>query len=165
MKRWVWVLLIVSGLGLITIVGFYQIQIDALQEPGNLETIFATQAKQILIYRSSRDNIPPAPADLQISIEAGDKFFGTECAQCHGFDGRTATDAGRWMYPRAADLTSPQVQQYSDQELFWIIKYGIRLSGMPAFGKVESDEHIWNLTHYTRTLRGTAPVANEKTTK
>ena len=58
MKRWVWVLLIVSGLGLMIIVGFYQIQIDALQEPGNFETIFATQAKQILIYRSSRDNIP-----------------------------------------------------------------------------------------------------------
>jgi mono/diheme cytochrome c family protein len=30
------------------------------------------------------------------------------------------------------------------------------LSGMPAFGRVESDEHIWNLVHYLRTLRGNA---------
>jgi hypothetical protein len=30
---------------------------------------------------------------------------------------------------------------------------------------VESDEQIWKLIHYTRTLRGTAPVAYEKTTK
>jgi mono/diheme cytochrome c family protein len=57
------------------------------------------------------------------------------------------------MYPRASDLTSPEVQQYSDRELFWIVKNGIRLSGMPAFGRVESDEHIWNLEHYLRTLR------------
>jgi mono/diheme cytochrome c family protein len=57
------------------------------------------------------------------------------------------------MYPRASDLTSPEVQQYSDRELFWIVKNGIRLSGMPAFGKVESDDHIWNLVHYLRTLR------------
>jgi mono/diheme cytochrome c family protein len=58
------------------------------------------------------------------------------------------------MYPRASDLTSLGVQQYSDRELFWIIKNGIRLSGMPGFGKVESDEHIWDLVNYIRTLRG-----------
>jgi len=57
------------------------------------------------------------------------------------------------MYPRAADLTSHEVQRYSDRELFWILKNGIRLSGMPAFGKEETDEHIWNLVHYVRTLR------------
>jgi len=56
------------------------------------------------------------------------------------------------MYPRAAQLASHEVQQYSDRELFWIVKNGIRLSGMPAFAKVESDEHIWNLVHYVRTL-------------
>lgn len=72
---------------------------------------------------------------------------------CHGLSGRTQTDAGRWMYPRAADLGSAHVQQYSDRELFWIIKNGIRLSGMPAFGKVETDERIWDLVHYTRTFR------------
>lgn len=54
---------------------------------------------------------------------------------CHGPDGHTPTDSGRWMYPRASDLTSFPVQRYSDRELFWIVKNGIRLSGMPAFGK------------------------------
>lgn len=77
-------------------------------------------------------------------------------AACHGMDGRRATDAGRWMYPRAADLTSKGVQSYSDRELFWIIKNGMRWSGMPAFAKVESDEHIWDLVLYLRTLPETA---------
>ena len=67
-------------------------------------------------------------------------------------NGRVPTDAGRWMYPRAADLTSLEVQSYTDRELFWIVRNGIRLSGMPAFGKVESDEHIWTLVHYVRSL-------------
>jgi hypothetical protein len=56
------------------------------------------------------------------------------------------------MYPRAADLTTGDAQSYTDQELFWIIKNGIRLSGMPAFGKVEPDEHIWDLVLYIRVL-------------
>jgi mono/diheme cytochrome c family protein len=159
MKRRILIVLIVIALGTLAVfIGFYQVNIDALQEPGRLETFLATRAKQVLVHRSSsRDNLSPAPTDLRESIEEGDKLFGTECAQCHGLDGRTPTDAGRWMYPRATDLTPPEVQQYSERELFWIVKNGIRLSGMPAFGRVESDEHIWNLSHYVRTLRGSAP--------
>ena len=87
-------------------------------------------------------------------LTGSDKLYGTDCAMCHGSDGHTLTDNGRWMYPRASDLTSRAVRRYSDRELFWIVKNGIRLSGTPAFGKVESDEHIWNLVHYVRTLKG-----------
>jgi mono/diheme cytochrome c family protein len=139
------------------IVGLTQVRIDAIREPGYVETVFATQAKHLLIRWSSREGIPPAPANLQASIEEGDKLYATDCTMCHGSDGHTPTDNGRWMYPRASDLTSRDVQQYSDRELFWIVKNGIRLTGMPAFGKVESDDHIWNLVHYVRTLRADGP--------
>jgi len=153
-------LVLVMAIG---IVGMAQIQLSALQEPGHFETILATWAKHILVRRSSRERIPPAPPNLQASIEEGDRLFGTECGACHGLDGHKPTDAGRWMYPRAADLTSAEVQQYSDRELFWIVKNGIRLSGMPAFAKVESDEHIWNLVHFIRTLpQSTAPKSTQE---
>ena len=154
MKRWILGVLIALALAALMIVGFTQIRLDALQEPGHLETLFATQAKHLLVRWSSREGIPPAPADLQASIGEGDKLYAIDCSMCHGSDGHTPTDTGRWMYPRASDLTSPAVQGYSDRELFWIVKNGIRLSGMPAFGKVESDEHIWNLVNYLGTLRG-----------
>jgi len=148
----------------LAIVGLAQIRLDALQEPGRVETALATRAKHILIRRSSRHGIPPAPTNLQASIEEGDKLYGTDCGGCHGLDGNKLTDAGRWMYPRAAQLASREVQQYSDRELFWIVKNGIRPSGMPAFGKVESDEHIWNLVHYVRTLaRGADPATGGTT--
>jgi mono/diheme cytochrome c family protein len=148
------VLVLVAGAG---IAGFTQIRLDAIQQPGYLETVFATQAKHLLIRWKSRKGIPPPPSNLQASIEEGDKVYATDCTMCHGSDGHTPTDNGRWMYPRASDLTSRDVQDYSDRELFWIVKNGIRLSGMPAFGKVESDDHIWNLVHYVRTLPAKAP--------
>jgi mono/diheme cytochrome c family protein len=129
MKRWILVVLIALPLAaVVVIVGFTQIKLDALQEPGHLETFFATQVKHLLVRWSSREGIPPAPTNLQASIEEGDKLYGTECAMCHGPDGHTATDAGRWM---------------------------------PAFGRVESDEHVWNLVHYVRTLRGSARPESE----
>jgi mono/diheme cytochrome c family protein len=135
-----------------TLLAISQFSLSAMLEPGDMETYLAARARNVFVRRSSREAIPPAPSNLKASIEEGEKLFGTECAACHGLDGHNPTDAGRWMYPRAADLTSPEVQQYSDRELFWILKNGIRLSGMPAFGKIETDEHLWNLVHDVRKL-------------
>jgi mono/diheme cytochrome c family protein len=131
--------------------------LSALPEPGRTETFVATRAKHFLVRRSSREGIPPMPATQEASAKEGERLFGTECGACHGNSGHNPTDAGRWMYPRAADLTSRDSQSYSDQELFWIIKNGIRLSGMPAFGKVESDDHIWDLVLYVRALPKVPP--------
>src|SRR5579863_736823 len=130
-----------------------QFSLSAKPEPGRMETLLADTAKHFYVRIGSREAIPAPPENLQASIDQGDKLFGTECADCHGLDGHKLSDAGRWMYPRAADLTSAEVQQYSDRELFWILRNGIRFSGMPAFSNVETDEHIWNLVHYLRTLR------------
>ncbi len=152
-------LLLVSMFALLLFVGgalAFQFNLSAAPEPGRMETLLATKGKRFFIRRASHGEVPPPPKDMQTSVEEGDKLFGTECAACHGLDGHKLTDAGRWMYPRAADLTSPTVQRYSDRELFWIVKNGIRLSGMPAFARVESDEHIWNLVHYVRTLPDSA---------
>lgn len=152
------VLITLSAVSAVVIVGallaISQLSLSALPEPSRMENYLATRARHLLVCRGSREAIPPAPGTLSSSIEEGDKLYGTDCAACHGLDGHKPTDAGRWMYPRAADLTSREVQQYSDLELFWIVRNGIRLSGMPAFGNVETDKHIWNLVHYVRTLNG-----------
>ena len=146
MKRPVWIAITV--LPLLLIFGGVmacQFNLSALPEPDKTETFIASKAKHYLVRRASRVGIPPTLADIQASITEGDKLFGTECSECHGDNGRRPTDAGRWMYPRAADLTSDEVQSFSDQELFWIIQNGIRFTGMPGFGKVETPEHMWAL--------------------
>ncbi len=74
------------------------------------------------------------------------------CATCHGQNGRKPTLISQSMYPRVLDLGSPEVQEMSDRELFWATKNDIRLSGMPGFAKVESDEQIWELEFYVRSL-------------
>jgi len=152
LKRTLWIAAFIVALALAGGVLAAQFNLSALPEPGKTETLLATKAKHFYVRRASRTVLPVKPRDERISVQDGDKLFGTACSECHGYTGRKPTDAGRWMYPRAADLGSTEVQSYSDRELFWIVKNGIRLSGMPAFGRVESDEHIWNLVRYLRTL-------------
>src|SRR5260370_4161806 len=165
MKRFLWVTAsIIALLFLGSGIFVSQFNLSTIPEPGQRETYLATKAKHFLVRRGSRTGIPPAPPDLQVSVAEGDNLFGTECGVCPGLSRNKATDAGRWMYPRAADLTSSEVQGYSDRELFWIVKNGIRLSGMPAFARVESDEHIWDLVRFVRTLPSNANPKDEGTT-
>ncbi len=141
-------LLILAGLAFVA----YQFNLSALNEPGQTETYLATRAKRWLVGKSARGPLPPAPPSNSSNAALGEMDFMEDCATCHGKDGRKPTDIGRWMYPRSLDLGSPGVQQWSDAELFWIIKNGIRLSGMPGFGKIHSDKEIWNLVQYVRSL-------------
>ena len=126
--------------------------LSALPQPGRFETRVADVSKGLLINRASRHGTPPRPVNLKASIAAGGEHYGLDCSVCHGDDGHGQTPVGEWTYPRASDLTSKRVQSYSDQELFWIIKNGIRFTGMPAYGKVETPDHIWDLVNYVRTL-------------
>ena len=128
------------------------VNISTLPEPGPFETAIATKAKDWYISRAARGSLPPAPTNDASSVSAGETLFGMGCATCHGQDGHKPTPIGKAMYPRVPDLGSPEVQEMSDRELFWVIRNGIRLSGMPGFAKVESDEQIWTLAYYVRSL-------------
>ena len=133
-------------------IGLVRFNLTALPEPGPRETRLADLSKRYFIYRASRHGIPPRPLDAKASIARGGSHYGLDCGVCHADDGRAQRPPGQWMYPRAADLTSKQVQSYSDQELFWIIQNGIRFTGMPGFAQVETPDHVWDLVNYVRTL-------------
>lgn len=144
---------VLALLVVLVVTALMRFNLTALQEPGRFETLVANRVTHLMIRRASRQRIPPRPLDVKTSAAGGSASYNGECAMCHGSDGRSQTPIGQSMYPRAADLTSEQVQSFSDQELFWIIQNGIRFTGMPAFGKAETADHIWNLVSYIRTLR------------
>ena len=145
----------ISALVVVLIVtALMRFNLTARREPGPAETRLANLSKRYLIYRASRHGIPLRPQDTKASIERGSSHYGLDCGVCHADDGRSQRPLRLEMYPRASDLTSKQVQSYSDQELFWIIQNGIRFTGMPAFGNVETPDHVWDLVNYVRTLPG-----------
>jgi mono/diheme cytochrome c family protein len=78
------------------------------------------------------------------------------CVMCHGLDGLTPTQIGLSLYPPTPSLGTPEVQRYTDPELFWVVKNGIRLTGMPGFGRIYSDQQIWDLVRYMRTLKASS---------
>jgi mono/diheme cytochrome c family protein len=136
-----------------------QFNLSANPDPGRLETRVATMGKRWFVSRSARQHPVSEPAGDASSLDSGGMTFNGDCAFCHGQDGTTPTDVGLAMYPRVPSLASPEVQQWSDAELFWIIRNGNRYTGMGAFGKTLSDGQIWDLVRYVRSLRKAATTA------
>jgi mono/diheme cytochrome c family protein len=137
----------------------FRFNLSAAPEPSRYEARLSLKIRHWIISREVRKHpvkeIPAGPDTLG----SGGMTFNGDCAFCHGQDGTTPTDVGKAMYPRVPSLASHEVQQWSDAELFWIIRNGNRYTGMGAFAKSLSDEQIWDLVHYVRSLGspGTGP--------
>jgi len=94
---------------------------------------------------------PPFAANEQV-YQAGAQIYAQECAACHGAPGHNS-DFAQWMYPSAPQLWKKHgkgnVVGVSDDdpgETYWKVKNGIRLTGMPSFQHVLSDDQMWDVT-------------------
>ena len=91
------------------------------------------------------------------SIALGKKWYGYDCAMCHGKDGDGKGEVGADMKLKVSDFTDPAtLKERTDGELFYIIKIG--KGDMPPEGpRVKADE-LWDLVNYVRSLaKKTAP--------
>jgi mono/diheme cytochrome c family protein len=127
--------------------------VSARSEPAALEAWAARSVRNLLIPAAARRRANPVTAAPPL-LERAKEHFADHCAFCHGPDGRGDTEIGHGLHPRVPDLTLAATQELSDGELFWIIENGVRMTGMPAFGKEApgDDEHAWALVHWIRRL-------------
>jgi mono/diheme cytochrome c family protein len=121
------------------------------KHPSQGETSLADAAKDVVIPLEAGKMTNPLPETDEVASQGQEVFLGT-CAQCHGADGRGDGSIGRNMYPPAMDLTSAHVQHWSDGELFWIIRNGVRLTGMPAWQSSISENDTWKLARFIHNI-------------
>jgi predicted CXXCH cytochrome family protein len=157
MKRWKKLLVVLVVLGIFAAVyaavlirrGF-----STLDEPSALEKLVARTVRNLAIPAAARHENNPLKASPEILNEARDSFI-DRCAACHGNDGSGQTQVGRNLYPKPPDLRSPQTQNLTDGQIRYIIKNGVRLTGMPAWSHPheEQDNDSWKLVLFIRDLR------------
>lgn len=101
------------------------------------------------------------PSDLQSleRLRRGAGNYDAMCAGCHLAPGAQASELGRGLYPAPPNLSRPL--DLSAAQAFWVIKHGIKASGMPAWGKSMQDSHIWDLVAFLDKLPTLAPAQYE----
>lgn len=130
---------------------------SAHAKPSAIETRLANAAKDVVIPFEAEKATNPTP-DTDLTLAQGKEVFQSHCALCHSGDGHSQNQLGLAMYPPAMDLTSPHVQSWKDQELYWIVQNGIRLTGMPGWQGIIPDNDTWKVVRYIHALPRLTPA-------
>lgn len=78
-------------------------------------------------------------------IAEGAEHYSEMCTQCHLAPGMDDSETRDGLYPQPPNLTKFAPDP---AKAFWIIKHGIKMSGMPAWGKTHDDQKIWAMVAY-----------------
>lgn len=85
------------------------------------------------------------------ATEAGKKIYQNFCVSCHGKAGKGNGDAGVYLDPPPADLTSAEVQEQTNGAIYWKITNGN--PPMASYKEVLNKKQRWQLVNYIRKLR------------
>ncbi|MCA1580968.1 MAG: c-type cytochrome [Acidobacteria bacterium] len=137
--------------GAVLFAGMVRRGFSARDTPSMPEAFMAQRMRRWSIPAKAREMKNPF-ADSAEAVAGGRAHFADHCATCHGNDGRGKTEIGQNLYPKAPDMWGRETQKLSDGEIFYIIKNGVRLTGMPAWGQdtPEDDRQSWHLVAFIR---------------
>lgn len=89
-------------------------------------------------------------------VEDGAREYKAMCQHCHAGAGAERAGWAKGMRPLPPHLKEAAAD-WTIQEVFWIVKHGVRMTGMPAFGPTHDDETLWSLAAFVKELPAMTP--------
>jgi mono/diheme cytochrome c family protein len=114
-----------------------------------------TARDRSVAVRAEDVHVPPSLGE-PLRISAGAGLYNEMCSSCHLAPGMAKTEISQGLYPAAPELS--RGPDLTPGEEFWIIKHGIKMSGMAAWGKTHNDTLIWDMVAFLRKLPGLSPA-------
>jgi cytochrome c5 len=128
--------------------GFYNFSANTPHWP--ITTKLITISRDNAISRVAND-IKTPNLNNPAFISSGAQDYNDMCAGCHMSPLQlTPSDLHQNLYPSPPNLTKPS--HFRPNEQFWIIKHGLKMTGMPAWGTGHSDERIWAMVAFIQQL-------------
>lgn len=136
--------------------GFAEVRGDIA--PSRFENNLMTAAVHASVRRQAPE-VPNPVTPTDENLIAGGKLFISDCSGCHGAP-NGAEDNSDTLFPRIPQLHKAGTE-YTEAQVFWIAKHGIRRSGMFANGKWYPDKDLWAIAAYVKRIRN-LPAAVQK---
>ena len=164
-RRWALVagalLVLVGAAAVVIYAGLYNIAADVPHtQPVYwlLETV-----RDRSVAARARDIVVPNDLDDANRISRGAGQYAEMCSGCHLAPGMKRTEISRGLYPRAPELR--RKTDLTPAEQFWIVKHGVKMTGMPAWGVTHDDELLWDVVAFVRKLPELTPEQYEALVK
>lgn len=156
--RVIWTILIFI---IVVIVAFfffiYTGQYDvAATKPHTKITEFILDIATEKSIRSHAAGIAVPSLDDESMVKTGFNHYDEMCVGCHGAPGIKPSEIGKGLYPEPPELPD-EIDEFSSEELYWVTKNGIKMTGMPAFGSTHSEEELWSIVAFLKQLPDLTP--------
>ncbi|HVT59199.1 MAG TPA: cytochrome c [Thermoanaerobaculia bacterium] len=123
-------------------------------EPQWLQLTFSTVKDHSIERRAAAITAPPLSDPKALRTGLG--HFREMCVSCHGAPGVEAAEFAKGLNPKPPDLAREAAEQ-SPAQLFWVVKNGIKMTGMPGFGGTHTDEQVWAVVAFLKQLPQLTP--------
>jgi len=144
----IFLLIVVLALGGVVYAGLYDVAATTPHWPFTAWLLETARTRSI--EARAAETQTPRGLDDPAKVVIGVAHYAAHCAVCHGAPGVPKGDIARGLYPPPPDLAKA-APVYSPAELFWIVKHGIKMTGMPAWSD-HSDEELWATVGFLQKL-------------
>jgi mono/diheme cytochrome c family protein len=143
---------IAVGVGVFAYSGLYNIGADEHHWPLTYRVLQTVRDRSIHV-RSEHIKVPNLENPQLILKGAGQ--YSAMCTECHLAPGVEDSEMREGMYPKPPNLARVHVVP---QDAFWVIKHGIKMSAMPAWGDSHDDPAIWSMVAFLERLPSLSPA-------
>lgn len=118
---------------------------------------WATHTTMIHSMQRGAAKVQPPPAFTPEETEAGFRLYERDCLVCHGGPGTRRGALAQGMNPSPPFLLDAS-GRWTRGQLFWIVRNGVKMTGMPAWETVDSDGQIWDLVAFLEAMPWMKPA-------
>jgi mono/diheme cytochrome c family protein len=121
---------------------------------GFMHWMLATTQRHSVERRMKNVQVPPL-TDPAL-VRTGFLHYQENCVTCHGAPGVEASEVGQGLNPYPPELAT-RSEESDPKELFWIVRNGIKMTGMPSFGVTHTDQEIWAIVAFLQKMPKMTP--------
>ena len=149
----VWLLLLIAAVAVTIYEGLYNVAADV---PHTQPVYWLVETlRERSVAARARDIVVPSNLDDANRISKGAGQYADMCSGCHLAPGMKRTEISQGLYPRPPELRHKTDLTAAEQ--FWIVKHGVKMTAMPAWGVTHDDELLWDVVAFVRKLPELTP--------
>jgi len=146
----IWAGLAATGAVLVVGFGLYNVSARQGHLPGVSWVLHTAYKNAVWLRAPSEEEVPDLTSPSLIDLGQG--HYESACAFCHAMPGQARSQTALSMLPAPPHVTEA-VADWDPQHMFWIVKNGVKMSGMPAWPSELRDDDVWAVVAFLNAVK------------
>lgn len=151
----IWAAIASAVAALVISLGLYNVSARQDHLPGVTWILHTTYRNAVRLRAPAPEKLPPLNDNDLVAL--GQEHYEVACVFCHARPNKPRSQTALSMLPAPPPI-SQAIEDWEANHLFWIVKNGVKMSGMPAWPSDKRDDDVWAVVAFLESIRQTATV-------